>query len=194
MADCQKEKSRYSKKKSVNNKTSVPQDVAPSTRSPATHSPGDLVEVPGARKIWGTVKATSSSAISSTLKRLTSAGTKLFVKKKKVLRAVVKKWWFIVRGKEEDLVQLQDEWEVVNTQTKWKIEKVSYYSSNRETNSSSPTRQDVLTISPIPITPTLSVAAEPSVSNLTTQARVGAGVLGEPSLSSQKPITNSFRC
>ena len=46
----------------------------------------------------------------------------------------------------------------------------------------------VLTASPIPITPTLSVAAEPSVSNLTTQARVGAGVLGEPSLSSQNQL------
>ena len=91
-------KKRSNPKKSDNTKTSKPKDLASSTRSPPTHSPGVLVEVPGARKIWGTVKATSSSAVSSTLKRLTSAGTKLFVKKKSqpASEGRHERWWFIV--------------------------------------------------------------------------------------------------
>ena len=41
--------------------------------------------------------------------------------------AVVKKWWFILRGSEECLHQLENEWEPVATHTSWKIEPAYHF-------------------------------------------------------------------
>ena len=84
------------------------------------------VQISGARRIWGTLKTTTCAAVSSSLKRLTSFSDQIMVKRKyKTARdnhAVVKKWWFILRGSEERLQQLENEWEPVAIHTSWKIE------------------------------------------------------------------------
>ena len=87
------------------------------------------VEIDGVRKIWGTVKATTTSAVSNTLKRLTTVGSTLLVKRK--FQAATnnghkERWWFTVRGDEADLVRLQSQWESVANQTSWRLQRVSY--------------------------------------------------------------------
>ena len=83
---------------------------------------------------WATeVQATSTIWWSSTLTEDTSmmtvfsCGVNLIMVKRKYKtardnHAVVKKWWFILRGSEERLQQLENEWEPVAIHTSWKIE------------------------------------------------------------------------
>ena len=87
------------------------------------------VQISGARRIWGTLKTTTCAAVSSSLKCLTSFSYQIKVKRKYKTacdnHAVVKKWWFILRGSEERLQQLENEWELAATHTSWKIEPCS---------------------------------------------------------------------
>ena len=90
------------------------------TTSTLTGSQVHTTEIIGARKIWGTIKTATSFAVSTMLKRLTSIGSKLTVKRK--LQATLEgghkeRWWFIIHGEEADLTCLQSQWEVVANQT-----------------------------------------------------------------------------
>ena len=89
------------------------------------------MQISGARRIWGTLKTTTCAAVSSSLKRLISFSDQIKVKRKyKTARdnhAVAKKWWFILRGSEECLQQLENEWEPVATHTSWKIEPAYHF-------------------------------------------------------------------
>ena len=69
--------------------------------------------------------------MSNTLKRLTTVGSTLLVKRK--FQAATnnghkERWWFTVRGDEADLVRLQSQWESVANQTSWRLQlqRVSY--------------------------------------------------------------------
>ena len=196
------------KKKRGNQKKS---NKEPSKQGPPARPPllpnssverGSLVEVPGARKIWGTVKATSSSAVLGTIKRLTSSGAKLSIKRKSQPATEDRRrerWWFILKGKEEDLIQLQTEWETVNIQTSWKIERVCYYSSY-DGASNTPTLntphgpqsagQEVSVDIPH-VTPAVPVAAERLSSNSTTRAQTEIGTTHLPSLSQCNTSTSA---
>ena len=72
------------------------------------------------------------------------------------------RWWFILRGNEDDLTQLQSEWVPVATQTSWKIERVSYFSGT--SNTSVPSSQDAPVNTPS-VTPASSVTAEVPITN-----------------------------
>ena len=90
--------------------------------------------VKGARKIWGTLRHTTSFAIQNTLKALTKSGSNGLTVKRKFKTAPsdrnrVMKWWFVLRGEEQLLEQLQDEWPAVSTQTSWKLEPVLSYTT-----------------------------------------------------------------
>ena len=65
------------------------------------------VQIYGARRIWIMVKREYKTACDN--------------------HAVVKKWWFILRGSEERLQQLENEWEPVPIHTSWKIELAYYF-------------------------------------------------------------------
>ena len=143
-------------------KKTVPGKAASSSGSTPLLSPterGSLVDVPGARKVWGTLKATSTSAVTGILRRLTSIGSKLSVKRKSRSATGGRResWWFILRGNEDDLTKLQSEWVAVATQTKWKIERVSYYSGTSKT--SFPSNQ-VAPVNTPSVTPASSVVSE----------------------------------
>lgn len=80
--------------------------------------------VVGVRRVWGTMKSTTPTAVSSTLKKLTTVGGSLFVKRKsKVHESSGKtRWWFVLKGDEEILKDLEGEWTNVHLQTNWKLE------------------------------------------------------------------------
>ena len=81
--------------------------------------------VVGARKIWGTLRTTTSNAVSSTLSKLTSKGNQVQVKRKfKSIQNTNKtvRWWFVIRGSEDMLQEIESEWDHVSAQTNWKLE------------------------------------------------------------------------
>ena len=89
------------------------------------------MQISGARRIWGTLKTTSCAAVSNSLKCLTSFSDQIKVKRKYKNahdnHAVVKKWWFILRGSEEHLRQLENEWDPVANHTNWKLESAYHF-------------------------------------------------------------------
>ena len=86
------------------------------------------VQVSGARKVWGTLKHTPVEAVSNALKNLTDIPlASLTIKRKyktvhKNSRQLVVRWWFVVRGEERILQELQEKWGPVATQTSWRLE------------------------------------------------------------------------
>ena len=84
----------------------------------------------GARKIWGTLRTTTSNAVSSTLSKLTSKGNQVQVKRKyKSIQNTNKtaRWWFVLRGSEDMLQEIENEWDHVSAQTNWKLETVDVH-------------------------------------------------------------------
>ena len=70
------------------------------------------VAIQGARRIWGTRKSTSTTHVANQLKELTSNDvSKLAIKRKFKIdcsnSSRVNKWWFIIRGEEDLLIQLE---------------------------------------------------------------------------------------
>ena len=87
--------------------------------------------VVGARKIWGTLRTTTSNAVSSTLSKLTSKGNQVQVKRKyKSIQSTNKtaRWWFVLRGSEDMLQEIENEWDHVSAQTNWKLEPLLKFS------------------------------------------------------------------
>ena len=83
------------------------------------------MKVSGARRIiWGTLKSTSAFTVSSTLKKLSTLGNLLNVRKKFKINEKSGRthWWFVVKGSETDLENLEREWDHVQLQTGWKLE------------------------------------------------------------------------
>ena len=93
------------------------------------------VKAVGARKIWGTLKTTTSAAVKNALSSLTKVScSDLQIKRKyKSSRRnpdTVAKWWFVIRGEENKLQELEGEWRAIAIQTAWKLEPVYYYEEN----------------------------------------------------------------
>ena len=87
-------------------------------------------KVVSARRIWGTTKTTTVATVTSAL---TSVGDKLVIRHKfKTTTGNRIRWWLVVRGSEEDLCNLQNEWDCINFQTSWKLE------AHRESSPSRP--------------------------------------------------------
>ncbi len=109
------------------------------------------VKINGARKIWGTVRSTTAAAVSKTLKTLTKTATESLTIKRKFKSSPtspkkVDRWWFVVRGDEQILQQLQDSWSPVQLQTAWKLEPLLEF-------------QKPAAVSPVPtLTQTVSVS------------------------------------
>ena len=99
--------------------------------------------VQGARRVWGTLKATTPTAVKNTLQRLSTIGEGAVLVKRKyktVASDMLQGGWFVVRGEEELLLRLQDEWPQIATQTAWKLEPLfSYDISNNTADNALPT-------------------------------------------------------
>ena len=95
----------------------------PRGRSHEQAPPSQKEKVVGARRIWGTMKTTTVATVTSALSRLTSVGGRLQIRRKfKTTTGNRSRWWFVVRGSEEDLCNLENEWDRINIQTSWKLE------------------------------------------------------------------------
>ena len=83
-------------------------------------------KVSGVRRIWGTLKSTIAFTVSSILKKLSTLGNKLVLRRKYINQWRVwsgrTQWWFVVKGSETDLEDLEKEWDRVQLQTGWKLE------------------------------------------------------------------------
>ena len=72
--------------------------------------------------IWGTLRSTTVAAVTTALSKLTMIGGKLQVRRKyKTGKDNRSRWWYIVKGAEEDLCKLDSEWDHVYIQTSWKL-------------------------------------------------------------------------
>ena len=116
------------------------------TRKPANKRKSLKAE--GARKIWGTLKTTTSIAVRNTISSLTTIpSSKLQIKRKYKSRrinpdTVTLKWWFVIRGEESVLQELEGEWSAVAMQTAWKLEPVYIYEENPTPGNSQTARDD----------------------------------------------------
>lgn len=97
------------------------------TESPSTSSAGgnsDKEKVSGVRRVWRTMRSATAFTVSSTLKKLTSIGNKLSVRRRSRPGSNSGKstYWFIIRSNEDILLKLDEEWDQVQMQIGWKLE------------------------------------------------------------------------
>jgi len=85
-------------------------------------------------KIWGTMRETPASAVTTTLAKLTSVSSEqIQVRRKfKSINGNINhiRWWFVLRGDEDVLSTLESEWEQVKMQTNWKLELLLKFSDS----------------------------------------------------------------
>ena len=93
--------------------------------------------MPGVRRVWGTFKSTPTGAVIAALKKLTTLGEQLRVKRKFREGTRSDRWWFLLYGEEELLKQLEGQWEKVALQTNWKIESCTKPAASNENESPS---------------------------------------------------------
>ena len=93
-----------------------------------------LVPIEDAKRVWGTLKSTTTSAITNAIKNLSPGllAENLTVKRKykATQDGTVKKWWFVVRGDKANLELLEKEWSKVAIQTGWKLEQAFRYDTS----------------------------------------------------------------
>ena len=106
------------------------------------------IQVAGSRKIWGTLKSTTTSAVSNAVCSLTGMNADNLIFKRKYKTNPTKnssKWWFGIRSDEALLKDLEEKWHLIALQTNWKIEPVLRLSD--DPNAASPNHQpDVICI------------------------------------------------
>ena len=125
-----------------------------------------LVKVSGAKKVWGTLRATTALVAKNAISSIAKIPIDDMVVKRKYKldshTGNVSRWWFIFRGREDELEQLQAKQSSVSLQTAWKLEDVFSYAvaSSDSMDSLSPAIYD-------PDLP--SRAPEPLLSNTASQ-------------------------
>ena len=83
----------------------------------------DKVKASGVRRVWGTLKETTTRAVSNTITKVCG------INPKKVKRSFKKndsgrifRWWFIIRDSEDVLSALDAKWQQIQIHTSWKLE------------------------------------------------------------------------
>ena len=91
--------------------------------------------VPGARKIWGTHPSATTRAVSKTISSLTKVPTDNIIIKRKYKTnqqssggQKLSRWWFVIRGNEDTMKQLEEKWNQVSMQLDWKLEPLYSFS------------------------------------------------------------------
>ena len=114
--------------------------IHPQQRDPQAQRQGSAQTfagpVPDARRIWVTLKTTTTRAVEKFIGSLTKVPTSELKIKWKYKTTTdnlssstqrVFRWWFVVRAKESILEQLQKEWHLVAMQTDWKLTPLLQY-------------------------------------------------------------------
>ena len=79
--------------------------------------------VDGVRRIWGTLKSSTTAAVSATLKKLWPVSSSMTVRRKfREYGDNKTRWWFILKGEEKTLQTMEEDWERIQMHTNWKLE------------------------------------------------------------------------
>lgn len=104
-----------------------------------SHKEGQVrtkVAIPRKRKIWGTLKACSSSTVKHAISKFTTIEESNIVVKRKYLvnsNNRVTRWWHVISSDEQTMLKLEEEWEKVQIQTLWNLTQcLSYANENEE--------------------------------------------------------------
>ena len=169
-------KHRSTNKRATGNlATQQPRQPRQPSQLPKKSSPPPRVQVVGARKVWG---FTSEHAISTAVNKLTTLGDKEIKTIRRFRRYPGSKprWWFVLKGGEDVLTDLERQWNEIELQTKWKLEPclrlVDADTTDADDDSNQPPNQDAATTAPNstpnPLTTTVS-SNEESVSTDNSQ-------------------------
>ena len=116
------------------------------------------VSIDNARKVWGTLRSTTCSAVTNAIKRLVSeplAETLLIKRKYKVnASGSITKWWYVVRGEKRDVELLERKWESISTHTGWRLEPTFCFEEDNEDDNATlndPAQQPHVSLSTDPI-------------------------------------------
>ena len=116
------------------------------------------VSIDNARKVWGTLRSTTCSAVTNAIKRLVSeplAETLLIKRKYKVnASGSITKWWYVVRGEKRDVELLERRWESISTHTGWRLEPTFCFEEDNEEDNATlidPAQQPHVSLSTDPI-------------------------------------------
>ena len=83
------------------------------------------IPVDGVRRVWGTLRNTTTTAVRSALAKLSPASAENITVRRKFREyrdSNKTRWWFILRGEENSLKMLELDWERIRSQTNWKLE------------------------------------------------------------------------
>ena len=101
----------------------------------ASVNPSKKELVPGARRIWGTMRTCTVPTVVNSITRLTDVGDSVLRVKRKFKTGTdgkVTRWWYIIHAEEACLQQLESEWQKVELQTSWKLEPCYRYLESDE--------------------------------------------------------------
>ena len=101
----------------------------------ASVNPSKRELVPGARRIWGTMRTCTVPTVVNSIARLTDVGDSALRVKRKFKTGTagkVTRWWYIIHVEEACLQQLENEWQKVELQTSWKLEPCYRYLESDE--------------------------------------------------------------
>ena len=76
----------------------------------------------GARRVWGTLRACSTTVVKNAIQTLSKSKHHFYVKRKTKVVQGREIWWFVLHGEEAVLKKFDAEWEMIAIQTNWKIE------------------------------------------------------------------------
>ena len=143
------------------------------------------IKVVGARRIWGTLKSSSTKTVKSVILQVSKIEGELRIKRKdKENRTTGRpKWWYVVHGSESTLMELEAKWDQVKVQTSWKLEPCFLTESQNISPPSATTTDAASTLLPTHIQPSTDVQPLPSP----PQHPVAADMQPLPS-SSQSPV------
>ena len=104
----------------------------------------------GARRVCGTLRAHSTTAVKNAIQTLSKSKPHFYVKRKTKVVQGREIWWFVLRGEEAVLKKLDAEWEMIAIQTNWKIESCfKTYPHETATDASSQNDSEVKTMTTV---------------------------------------------
>ena len=120
-----KRRTAAQKKNSAGTETTKPNTAdapAPTAKVSHVREKKQKCRVAGVRRIWGTLKSTTTNAVSGTIRKLANVDKDLRVLRRLKKSGEKTQWWFVLKSEEETLANLEKEWNKIHLQTNWKIE------------------------------------------------------------------------
>ena len=96
------------------------------------------IKIPGLRKVWGSMRSCTTNVMARTISGLCpTMANKLQLRRKYKIASngQVRLWWFLIRGDEEVLIELEKIWNTIAVQTSWKLEECARFADSRSPES-----------------------------------------------------------